>query len=181
MHEIEVKAKIRDEEALKEKLASLGCKFGVTLTQNDIVFLPEGIKFQDIKPGISVLRIRKSNNEILFTLKKRTENANNELIMFEKELIVDNEEKAIEIIKNLGYYEVLRIKKQRVESKYNGMTICLDEVGGLGKFIEIEKMSEINENDDDVLKGLEQFLFSLGVEKEDQVKEGYDTLIMNMK
>jgi len=52
--------------------------------------------------------------------------------------------------------------------------ICLDEVEGLGSFIEVEKTSA--EDGEAIQEELFNFLESLGVKREDRVFKGYDTL-----
>ncbi len=175
MKEIEVKAKITNIESLSEKLANLGCQFGVSLTQEDVIFLPIGIEFSEIVKGTPVVRVRNSSDIITLTLKKRVI-SENELIKLEKEVIVSDKQKAIEIIEHMGFHEVVRVEKKRTECKYKEMTICIDNIIGLGDYIEIEKLSE-NEKDEEIQDYLFSFLQSLGINSEDRVTKGYDTLI----
>jgi adenylate cyclase class IV len=51
----------------------------------------------------------------------------------------------------------------------------LDEVDGLGSYIEVEKMSD--EDGEKIQNELFDFLQILGVSKEDRVLKGYDTLM----
>jgi adenylate cyclase class IV len=45
MYEVEVKARLKDRDAVIKKLQDLGCKFGEELHQVDHVFIPEGVVF----------------------------------------------------------------------------------------------------------------------------------------
>jgi len=175
MKEIEVKAKITNIESLKTNLANLGCQFDAPLIQEDIIFLPLGVEFSDITKGTPVVRVRDSNGIITLTLKKRVV-SNNELIKLEKELLVNDKQKALEIVEHMGFHEVVRVNKKRVECKYKKMAVCIDDVSGLDKFIEVEELSE-NENDETVQNHLFSFLQSLGINNDDRIKKGYDTLI----
>ena len=175
MEEIEVKAKIKDINKTKEILEKMGCIFSESTTQDDIIFLPEGVEFCDIKKDIPVVRVRDSNGVIILTLKKRIENGN-ELIKLEKEVVVDKKDEIIEIIKNMNYHEVLRVNKKRIRCEYKDTDICIDDVFNLGFFIEVEKLSQ---NEDDLLiqNSLFDFLKSIGINEEDRVLKGYDTML----
>ena len=175
MKEIEVKAKITNIESLNERLTNLGCQFGSSLIQEDIIFLPIGVEFSEIVKGTPVVRIRNSNNIITLTLKKRVI-SENELIKLEKEVIVSDKQMVIEVVEQMGFHEVVRVEKTRIECKYEEMTICIDNIVGLGHFIEVEKLSE-NEKDEKIQDYLFNFLQSLGINSENRVTKGYDTLI----
>ena|SRR3989344_3746852 len=175
MKEIEVKAKITNIESLNERLTNLGCQFGSSLIQEDVIFLPIGVEFSEIVKGTPVVRIRNSNNIITLTLKKRVI-SENELIKLEKEVIVSDKQMVIEVVEQMGFHEVVRVEKTRIECKYEEMTICIDNIVGLGHFIEVEKLSE-NEKDEKIQDYLFNFLQSLGINSENRVTKGYDTLI----
>jgi adenylate cyclase, class 2 len=171
MKEIEVKAKIQNFDFLLSKLKELGCNFSEPLIQKDKIFLSNNLEFPDIILGTPVLRIRESKDN-RFTLKISPEN---ELACFEHEVIVNDSKQMHEILKNIGFHEVVKVNKSRIKCKYNDYKICLDDVEDLGKFVEVEKISD--ENSSKVQKELFKFLESLGVKKEDRVFKGYDTLI----
>lgn len=156
MKEIEVKAKIENIEIMKEKFINLGCEFSAPLIQEDIIFLPIGIEYDEIVKGTPVVRVRNSNGVITLTLKKRVFE-DNELIKLENEIIIDDKQKAIEIVEHMGFHAVVRVNKKRIECKYEEMTICLDEIESLGNFIEVEKMSN-DENGSKIQKQLIDFL-----------------------
>ncbi len=175
MKEIEVKAKIESVENIKEKLSALGCQFGVTMIQEDIIFLPVGIEYDGIVKGTPVVRVRNSNGVIVLTLKKRVIEGS-ELVKFEQEIIVDNKQKTIEIVEHMGFHEVISVNKKRIECKHDGVSICIDEVEGLGNFIEVEKMSD-EEDGAKIQNQLTDFLGTLEIENENIITKGYDTLI----
>jgi adenylate cyclase class 2 len=179
MKEVEIKAKIASIAELKERLTDLGCFFSKPVMQEDAIFLPQGVKYTEIKKGTPVVRIRSSAGLVTLTLKKRIE-TEIELIKIEKEVIVNNKEAAIEIIEQLGFYKVIEVNKEREECSLDGLTVCLDAVQGLGNFIEVEKLSA----EDDTSNTQEElliFLNTLGITKHDAVSKGYDTLIYELK
>lgn len=172
MNEIEVKAKVKDFDLLIHLLKELGCILSEPIIQDDYIYNKKGL---DIKSGYHdtpVLRIRKQNNKIFFTLKK---NRSNELDCIEKEIEVNNDIILSEIIELLDYIKTVEVHKKRIKTNYKDYEICLDHVDDLGYFIEVEKMSD--EDGTKVQNELFDFLQTLGVSKEDRVFQGYDTLI----
>lgn len=173
MKEIEVKAKLKDIDSVIKKIKSLGCELSDPITQKDIIYLKNGVDFPSFGMGDIVLRLRNNNEKIIFTFKKQLET---ELSSIEHEVEVSNLKEADEIIKQLGFYEIIRVNKVRREAKYNDMTICIDEVEELGYFIEVEKLTENGETFK-IQEELMKFLIELGVNKKDRVERGYDTLM----
>ncbi|ACS90557.1 MULTISPECIES: class IV adenylate cyclase [Thermococcus] len=84
----------------------------------------------------------------------------------EIEVTIDNVDAYIELLHALGFREVLTVKKSR-EKYYveKGVTITLDEIEGLGKFVEIEKLETDERNIENEVKRLLKILESLGVKQ----------------
>jgi len=170
--EIEVKAKVKDFETIKNKLREIGCILSEPIIQDDYIYNKKGIDIRKEYDGSPILRIREQGEKILFTLKK---NRNNELDCIEKEIEVNNRNILNDIIELLDYECTVEVHKTRVKGIYNDYEICLDEVNGLGSYIEVEKMSD--EDGEKVQNELFDFLQTLGISKEDRVFKGYDTLM----
>ncbi|NTW30660.1 MAG: class IV adenylate cyclase [Candidatus Moranbacteria bacterium] len=175
MKEIEIKARIRDIDTLTGVLAAKGFVFGEPAVQNDVIFLPAGIEFPEITKGVPVVRVRNADGVFTLTLKMRVI-AGKELIKLEKEVNVSDDKTAIEIVSLMGFHEVIRVGKKRMECEHDGVTVCIDDVTGLGAFIEVERLSE-GENGEAVQEDLKAFLLSLGIGTDDIVTKGYDTLL----
>jgi adenylate cyclase class 2 len=171
-YEIEVKAKIKNLDNIISKLEEIGCVLNQPVAQDDCVYNKKGISPKNHSHGTPVLRIREQVGKITFTLKK---NRNNELDCIEKEVNVSDKNKLEEIIKLLDFEKTVEVHKKRRRGEYNDYEICLDEVDGLGSFIEVEKMTD--ENGEKIQNELFDFLQTLGISKEDQVFNGYDTLV----
>ncbi|UCE14911.1 MAG: class IV adenylate cyclase [Candidatus Heimdallarchaeota archaeon] len=68
-----------------------------------------------------------------------------------------NNDKVKKILENLGFEEVAKIKKKRINWQREGVTLSLDEVEDLGSFLEIEittpqgQPEEISRNKKDIL------------------------------
>jgi len=176
MKEVEVKAKVSSFEEIQSRLRDLGCDFSEPLIQEDRIYLQNGIEFPDKTTGTLFARIRNSNGKYIFTLKKQLET---EFENIEHELIIDSPEEANEMLKLLDFHEVLFVSKKRIECKYSDMEICLDDIEGLGLFVEVEKMT--NEEDTQTIKKeLFEFLETLGIKQGDQVFKGYATMVYEL-
>src|SRR6266404_1687091 len=113
--EIEVKARVKDFNILIKNLKNLGCKFSKPITQHDICFLRDGTKFENIKSGSHMLRIRVEGKKIIFTIKIRQDV---ELSAIEKEVEISDAQVMKEILISIGYYETMQIVKTRIKCRY---------------------------------------------------------------
>lgn len=173
MKEIEVKAHLRDEQAVINSLNTMGIELSVPIVQKDRVFFPKGLA-PGVVPPAPALRIREQNGKYLFTYKLPKENG---LAKIEHESEISNPEAMASMCESLGFVEIIKINKTRRKAKYKDYEICLDEIEGLGSYIEMEKMTD--ENPDIVQDELFNFLKTLGVSEEDRVFKGYDLLIFD--
>ncbi|MFA6258019.1 MAG: class IV adenylate cyclase [Candidatus Paceibacterota bacterium] len=178
MYEVEVKAKLKNREAVIKKLRDFGCKFSEELHQIDHVYFPEGFVFPP-PIGTPILRVRKQNDKYFFTLKISQSGRQDSL---EREMEIKDGEMMIEIIKLLKYQKAPIVDKKRIKTKYKDMVIELDEVKELGEFIEVEKIVT-NENPEDrkqIQDELCNFLETLGITKEDfLVNHKYDIMLFH--
>lgn len=172
--EIEVKAKIKSPKDIIAKLKKLGCKISKPIIQDDTIFARYHGSSTRHHSGENILRIRRANNKILFTVKQSQKN---ELDCIEHEISVDDAKETRSIIEMLGYKEKVRVCKTRIKTRYNGWEICVDEVKGLGNFMEVEEITNGETDSKKVQEKLFCFLETLGVKRADQVMNGYDTLM----
>lgn len=176
MYEVEIKAKLKDKQALKRKLESMGAQWSEELHQEDFIFTPSNIAFVSPK-GTPVLRVRKENTKAILTLKI---NQTSRLDCIEREVEVVDADKMIEIISLSGFKKDVKVNKRRIKAKIGEVEVTIDEVEGLGSFVEAEKITE--EADPQKRKAIQvelmDFLVSLGIERDDQVVDGkYDIMI----
>ncbi len=84
----------------------------------------------------------------------------------EIEVPINDVDAYIDILHSLGFREVISVEKTR-EKYYveKGITITLDEVEGLGKFIEIEELAGGDVSIDQEVENLKRLLLDLGVRK----------------
>ncbi len=168
--EIEVKVSVENFQDLLQKLGGLGCSFTEPVTQDDVIFINYDRPFIEFTPKDPFLRIRKSKDQVIFTFKQ-----GEEMNSIEREFTVSDAKQLEDTLLFLGFHPAVQVKKTRRKTRYSDYEICLDEVEGLGSFIEIEKITAEDANK--VQKEMFDFLVSLGVKEGDRVMNGYDTLI----
>jgi adenylate cyclase class 2 len=174
MKEIEVKAKVKNKEALVSELKQIGCELSVPIVQTDTCYATSAGSLAQYLKSEQFLRIRKTNDgRYIFTVKQPMKQA---LSKIEHETEVINADELEQALFLLGYKKANKVEKSRQTTHYKDYEICLDEVTDLGSFIEVEKFSE--DDPDAIREELFSFLMSLGVLKEDEVNVGYDILIM---
>jgi len=179
--EIEVKARLKDREGVITKLKELGCEFGVSKTQDDTVYAQNIGTVEEYYSNSVFLRIRiQDDGKVIFTAKQPIRKSASELVKVEHESEISSADEMREMLKMMGYREAVRTKKTRQIGHYNDYEICLDDIEGLGSFIEIEKIAEENIARM-IQKEMLEFLISLGTSPEDQVMKGYDILQLEQK
>ena len=158
MIEVEIRAKIKDINSIKEHLDLIDAQFVNNIEQVDRIFGHSKFLDKDtkiIEGGLSA-RIRQVNNTSKLEFKEIIRNGGG----FEIEAKLDNTDSGIELLEKLGFKEAFTISKIRDVYKFNDFEIAIDQVKHLGNFIEIEKMvslkEEINKARKDCLELLEQ-------------------------
>ena len=176
MQGVEVRAKITDVEAIKSRLVLLWYSFSQPLFQQDRTYLSNDLLFTDIQQGTVIIKIRNSNGKYTLMLKKRGETKFDNI---EREVTIDDSDQAAEILKYMWYYQVVEVSKVRWRCSYNNITICLDEVEGLGSFIKVERL--IDADDVQAAENLSSFLENLWVSADDYVSQSYDDMIYHQR
>lgn len=187
MIEIEAKFKLYDNMTRNKLIAVLESHLVVPISvkhQIDTVFLlPEQVD-APILPGSKIMRIRDildpETGELqrsLITLKIERQA---KLVSDEYEFTVDDGDMARQMLTALGWQEVVTVDKVRLESKTEDYTICVDEVAGLGLFIELEVLTEDDINTDNIQQQMYSFLKNLKIDGE-LWKTPYDTSIRNLQ
>ncbi len=173
MREIEVKARIDEKNKLLEVLKSQGVELSEPLKHHDVVYSRPGAV--TAAPDEIWLRVRTENDKtVYFTLKKQV---SSQLDSIEHEVTVSSSDEITAIINQLGYVLYSDLTKTRQKAKVGDVEICLDEIPGLGVFIEAEKLCDDNVVGSAVEAELWELLNKFGVTQNDQETNGYDVLV----
>jgi adenylate cyclase class 2 len=170
MKEIEIKALLKNKDSVIEKIKALGCTLSNPIKQIDTVYTQIPAKTVDeYLKNSHFVRIReKSDGTFILTVKKPL--SKEVLTKAEHETEIKNATELERAILLMGYGVANKVTKHRQTAIYKNFEICLDEVEGLGSFIEVEKMSD--EDVDSVRKELNDFIVTLGISMDDEVRKG---------
>lgn len=171
--EIEVKYRVADIDALLATLRSHSIRLGPPVHQDDQAYAPVGWLYGDNRLGVSFVRLRTVEGRHTFTLKRPAENA---LACAEHETEVVDREQMHRAILAMGFYPTVRIAKVRREARLGDVVLCVDEVEGLGAFMELERMVPDAVPGEVVQAELVAFVLALGVDAE-RTEETYDSLV----
>ena len=180
MREVEVKAHIRDEETLLTKLAEVGGVLSTAITQEDTVYVKEVGSVDTFLSNDHFLRIRNTPEKVIFTLKYHPGRNTTAIdaMPIEHEVTIDKKAELEEMLKLLGFVPAVSITKTRKTAHVGEYEVCIDEVEGLGAFIEIEKLLEHEEDIEPTLSNMRDFLKTLGVDAKDIGVKRYDVQVL---
>jgi adenylate cyclase class 2 len=173
MREVEVKFQIRDPEALLSALETRRIAVGDPVHHDDQAYAPLGWRFGDDKLGVTFLRLRSTEGRHIFTLKRPAENVQS---CVEHETEVADRGQMHRAILAMGFYPTVKIVKTRRTATVGDIEICIDELAGVGSFLELERMISSSSSARSVQRELAEFVADLAVEAE-RVKETYDALV----
>jgi adenylate cyclase, class 2 len=159
VREIEVKYRVEDLEALLVALKSRGIELSEPVFQDDQAYAPAGWKFGDSKLGISFLRLRTVDGRHYFTLKQPADNAQ-ACLEYETQ-VADRQAMHLAAV-HMGYRPTVRIAKTRRVATLDDGSLCVDEVEGIGGFLELERMAPDYADAQAVQADLAAFVISFG-------------------
>ena len=144
MLEVEFKAALEGiaPEQLEAARQALGFRPTVSLREVDTYYNGQDRDFRKTDEALrlrSCTRLPDGPSESLMTYKgpklDKVSSARREY-----EVAVSDGETARKLLEALGYAPVLTVDKVRREFTLDGVTLCLDEVAGLGRFLELEDL-----------------------------------------
>ncbi|NJE00844.1 class IV adenylate cyclase [Thermococcus sp. JdF3] len=163
--EIEVKFRIDFNQA-RAAIESLGADFVQEELQEDLYFS---------LPPHELLRVRRLSNlgRSFLTYKRIADPGRNEEFD-EIEVEVSDFDGTVEILKRLGFREDIWIRKRRLVYRLDGVTFELNEVAGLGDFLDIEVISD---NVEEAKRRIWEIAGRLGLTEDDVEPRLYQELI----
>lgn len=173
MREIEVKYRVDDLEDLLAAFKSRGIDVSDPFEQDDQAYAPVGWQFGDSKLGVSFLRLRTVAGRHYFTLKQP---AQNEQACLEYETEVADREALHHAALHMGYRPTVRIIKTRRTASIGDCSLCIDDLEGVGAFIEAERMAPDDADAQAVQAELAAIIESLGTAAT-RTTETYDSLV----
>lgn len=175
--EIEVKVKISHEN-LENTLEHLGFTKGTTVYEKDTYFNSAHL---DLKEADKALRIREHRNldtaETSFTLNfKGPKLDKSTMTREETEFEIPSFSHGELLFNGLGFFAAGGVEKKRIHYTKDEITCCLDEVTGLGEFLEIEIVAPGSRYDEAIEK-IKALLQTLGLSMADTVRHSYLSML----
>jgi len=134
MMELEVKVPCGDLAGLEGRLKGMGASHVEDLDQVDVYF---SHPVRDFGVTDEALRLRREDHRTVITYKGPKLDQDTKL-REEIELGVEDLHRLSLILERLGFRPVIRIAKKRTVYALQGIHFCLDQVAGLGDFVEME-------------------------------------------
>lgn len=188
MIEVEIKIKIDNPEEIIQKLETNGFKRSNTVRETDIYFNGND---HDFRKSDEALRIRKTESldgsiivadgnpdDTVATITYKGRKLDDvSMTRPEVETVVQDFDTMYEILVNLGFRPVKPVIKKRTYYFSDNMTALIDDVEGLGDFLELEIMAD-NESERKVaLKIIQEQLVKLGLEMEQTTTISYLSML----
>ena len=177
MIEVETKLKIDDIEHIEGRVKGLIGEYKGEKTEIDIYFDHPTIP---ILSGGCALRVREADGKYRLTYKgpKKDDETTSRV---EIEIGIESAREMIEILDELGFYEICEVKKLRKTYLLKDLIITLDNVADLGEFIEVEGKAsndrEFEEKKDEIFKLLKK----LGLSTEEISQRSYLEMLLDGK
>lgn len=184
MIEVEIKLPIDHKETVEMSLKKLGFIKSGLVCEEDSYFDNDACQ---IRQNGEALRVRKITNlltdqsDVVITYKGKKLD---QVSMSRKELEtgVADAEVCIQILKALGFEIVSpKVVKIRKEYVFDQMTACIDQVRGLGDFLELEMVIPEDKNRDDALQQIEKILGNLGYTLKDTTRNSYLSMLQHVE
>jgi adenylate cyclase, class 2 len=173
VREIEVKYRVDDLEALQAALKAHGIELSDPVYQDDQAYAPATWQFGDSKLGISFLRLRTTGGRHYFTLKQPVSNAQ---ACVEHETEIADRQAMHHAALHMGYRPTVRITKTRRTATIGDRCLCVDDLEGVGGFIEVERLAPDDADPRAIQAELAAFVDSLGITAT-RTTDTYDSLV----
>lgn len=183
MIEVEIKIKIKNRQDLAGRLEELGFQQGDRIREEDIYF---NSAFYDLREKDMALRIRKSVNlttgaDKSWMTYKGPKLDTISMTRKELEMEIGDGQVGEEILASIGYDQSYHVKKRRKYFHKGDITACLDQVYGLGNFLELEILVEEESDREKSLDRLIDILEQIGYQKEDVIQTSYLSMLQQVE
>ena len=173
--EVEIKLKIHDRQALIRKLTALGFVPGRLLRERDVYFRAG---HHDFAKRDEALRVRETEDletgaktaQLNFKGPKLDECS---MTRQELETAIGSGETVRAILERIGFTPVVPVEKVRQYFHREQLTACVDQVTGLGDFLELEILTESEEGRSAALTEIETVLRQTGYSMADTTRVSY--------
>ena len=175
MYEVEVKVDA-DHEVVRRRLDELGAEPVGTVVQEDTYYDAPHREFAETDEALRIRRERSAGGESArLTYKGPLVEAASKT-REEIETGVESGEAVDGILGALGFEPVATVRKRRDRYRQDEYTIALDDVDGLGEFVEVE--TETESDVEAAREGAYDLLERLGLDPGEQIRTSYLGLLL---
>jgi len=177
MREVETKFKVDNLDGLAEKLSARGCMLSAPINQHDVFYSKDGVDlWESSKTGDNIMRLRNQDGVHQFNLKQQK---TSELDNLEYETEVSDPDAIHNILQILGWTrdQNVEVEKVRRKGKIDGYEVCLDDIEGLGTFMELEELADDDADPGPIQEKMTALAESLGISRDNLEVRGYDTML----
>lgn len=180
MLEIEIKAKVERPEALREALHNHGFVRLQAVRETDTYY--NGVDRSFAKTD-EALRLRMNENldkggERSAVTYKGPKLDSRSQTRKEYEVGVQDGEGMHQLLQALGHTPVLQVQKRREYFRRGDITACVDDVTGLGSYMELETLSAADEGYEKAVEALFCLLDTLGISRENCTRKSYLEMLL---
>ena len=175
MYEVELKVQT-DHEPVRSRLSELEAEPLGAVTQVDTYYDHPVREFGETDEALRIRRERQDGDaEARVTYKGPLVEAASKTRR-ELETAVEDGEAMAGVLKAVGFEPAATVEKTRERFRYDGYTVTLDSVTGLGEFVEVETEAEEIEP---AREGAVAVLTALGLDADEQVRTSYLGLLLD--
>lgn len=180
MYEVELKLRA-DHDTLRERLEAAGAEQTDSRKQTDTYYDAPHRSFAETDEALRIRHEQPAEGEAVTKLTYKgplieAESKTRE----EHETAVESEDALAGVLAGLGFEPAATVEKEREFYTLDGYTISLDQVSGLGEFIEIEQ--ETTEAAvESVREGAVELLEELGLDPTEQIRTSYLGLLLQQE
>lgn len=177
MYEVELKLRA-DHDDLREALAAHRADHVDSRTQTDTYYDAPHRDFAETDEALRIRHETPENGEVVTKITYKGPLVESESKTREEhETVVDSEAALEGVLSGLGFEPAATVEKDREFYALEGYTISLDDVTGLGEFVEIEREATESEVEA-VREGAVDLLGDLGLDASDQIRTSYLGLLL---
>lgn len=183
MKEIEIEVKFENS---KEEILNILSKFEYVGEKEIIDTYYYDPLRNNLKPESDLrlnetFRIRKNNDECFITYKKQHFKGKLWIYSDEYETKVMDYNVINNIISLLGLIPLITVHNKRTIFRNNNYEIMLEEVGGLGLFLEVERISKSNKSEIEVKEEIRNFIRSLKLKNVKEMNIGKNQYLLSQR
>jgi adenylate cyclase, class 2 len=155
MIEVEVKIRVDGLLPIRQNLIEKKAQSTGTVRERDVYF---NAPHRDFEKTDEALRVRYTDKDCAMTYKGPKQPGTGSKVREEVSVDLSSGESAETILEHLGFVRVAEVNKTREYFKYGQLLVSLDQVEGLGEFVEIEMMAsgQYKEAAEMVEKGIDE-------------------------